>query len=187
MVRHQLHSIANSKHWIAKRKNLRVEVRRALVVNARRSARKYDAPWLQRGDFISRDVEANDLGIDLAFANPPRDDLGVLRTEIEDENLGMGGGRGCLHGLWMRRVRFRRFDVRIIGTIDRAESPMPGDTALELFTRLLHDRFFQRIGATGGQDRARDAKGGGEGFQALRITGMTLQCKRFEVRMTNDE
>jgi hypothetical protein len=51
----------------------------------------------------------------------------------------------------------------------------------------LHDRFFQRIGATGGQDRARDAKGGGEGFQALRITGMTLQCKRFEVRMTNDE
>ena len=75
------------------------------------------------------------------------------------------------------RVRFGRFDVRIIGTIDRAESPMPGDTALELFARLLRHRFFQRIGATGGQDRARDAKGGEEGFQALRIMGLRVQCK----------
>jgi hypothetical protein len=33
----------------------------------------------------------------------------------------------------------------------------------------LADRFFQRIGATGGQDRARDANGGREGFQVRRI------------------
>jgi hypothetical protein len=82
------------------------------------------------------------------------------------------------------RVRFGRFDVRISGTIDRAETPMPRDTALEFFARLLHHWFFQGIGATGGQDRACDAKGGGEGFQALRIMGLTVQCKKFEVRMT---
>ena len=62
---------------------------------------------------------------------------------------------------------------------------MPGDTALELFARLLHDRFFQRIGATGGQDRARDAKGGGEGFQALRIMGLREHCKDYGGRMMN--
>ena len=56
---------------------------------------------------------------------------------------------------------------------------MTGDTALKFFARFLHDRFFQRIGATGGQNRARDAKDGGEGFQALRITGLTVQCKKF--------
>ena len=75
---------------------------------------------LQRRDFLGRDVEANDLRIDLAFANPARDDLGVLRTEIEDENLGMSGWRGSLHGLGSRRVRSGRVDVRIIG-IDRSE------------------------------------------------------------------
>ena len=98
MVRHQLHPVANSQHRKAERKNLRIEVRRAFVVNAGRPARKHDALRLQRRDFLRRDIEANDLRIDLAFANPPRDDLGVLRTEIEDENLGMGGWRGSLHG-----------------------------------------------------------------------------------------
>ena len=168
MMRHQLHPVANAEHRNAERKNLRIELRRALVVNAGRPAGKDDALRLQRRDFLRRDVEANDLGIDLAFANPARDDLGVLRTEIEDENLGMGGRRGSLHGLWARRVRSGRVDARIIGSIDRNESSASGDAALEFFARLLRDRFFQRIGATGGQDRARDAKGGREGFQALR-------------------
>jgi hypothetical protein len=57
---------------------------------------------------------------------------------------------------------------------------MPGYAALEFFARLLRDRFFQRICATNGQHRARDAKGGGEGFQALRIVGLTRQCKNQE-------
>jgi hypothetical protein len=56
---------------------------------------------------------------------------------------------------------------------------MPGDTALEFFSRLLRHRFLQRIRATGGQDRARNAKGGGEGFQALTIMGAAPQCKEF--------
>jgi hypothetical protein len=51
----------------------------------------------------------------------------------------------------------------------------------------LYDRFFQRIGATGGQDRTCDAKGGGEGFQALRIMGATEHCKNYEGLTANDE
>ena len=77
----------------------------------------------------------------------------------------------------MLRVWFGRSKIRIIGTIDRAESSMPGDTALEFFARLLRDRFFQRIGATSGQDRARDANGGREGFQVLIIIGKVMSDK----------
>ena len=51
-------------------------------------------------DFARANVVPNDLGIDLAFAHPPRDDLGVLRTEIENENSGM---RRCFH--WSMRSR----------------------------------------------------------------------------------
>ena len=67
------------------------------------------------------------------------------------------------------RIRFERFGVRIIGMLDRTEGSVPGDAALEFFARLLHDRFFQGVGATGGQNRARDAKGGRKGFQVRRI------------------
>ena len=42
-------------------------------------------------------IEPDDLGIDLALANAPRDDLGVLRTEIENENFGMFRGGFGLH------------------------------------------------------------------------------------------
>jgi hypothetical protein len=70
---------------------------------------------------------------------------------------------------------------------------MSRDAALEFFARLLHDGFFQGIGATRGQNRAREAKSGGEGFQALRIMGLPVHCKNFgmtnrkndEARMTN--
>jgi hypothetical protein len=36
---------------------------------------------------VGRGIEADDLRINLQLANAPADDLGVLRTEIEDENF----------------------------------------------------------------------------------------------------
>ena len=45
------------------------------------------------GDFRRRDIEANDLGINLALAHPARDDLRVLRAEIEDEDFRMCSDR----------------------------------------------------------------------------------------------
>ena len=83
--------------------------------------------------------------------------------------------------------------VRIVGTIHRAERAVAGDAALEFFPGLLHHRFFQRIGAAGDQDRARDAKGSGEGFQALKnnrkVTGAMQEKWRNDEsrksRMTN--
>ena len=62
---------------------------RVFVVNTRRTAGENEPLRFQPGDFSCRCVEANDLGINLEFANAPGDDLCVLRTEIQDENFGM--------------------------------------------------------------------------------------------------
>jgi len=78
----------------------------------------------------------------------------------------------------MLRARLERFDVRVVGRIG-AKRAMPGNSALKFFSRFLDDRFFQGIGATSGQDRARDANGGRKGFQALRIMGTAIHCKNF--------
>ena len=56
------------------------------VVNTRRTAGENKSLWFLLGDFSGRCVEANDLGINLEFANAPGNDLSVLRTEIQDEN-----------------------------------------------------------------------------------------------------
>jgi hypothetical protein len=61
--------------------------------------------------------------------------------------------------------------------IHRAERSFPPDAALEFFPRFLYGRLFDWISAGTQQDRARDAKGGGEGFQALRITGVAFVGK----------
>ena len=97
MMRHQLHPVTNSKDRNPEKKNRRIELRRALVVNAGWSAREHDAFRFQLRDLIRRDIEANDLGINLALADAARDDLRVLRTEIENKNLGMSGQRGGFH------------------------------------------------------------------------------------------
>ena len=51
----------------------------------------------QRADPLGGDVVADDLTVDVLLANPPRDQLGILRAEVEDNDsfglLGAGGRR----------------------------------------------------------------------------------------------
>jgi len=75
------------------------------------------------------------------------------------------------------RLRYRGFVIGIVGMIHRAERSFSPDAALELFSRFLGERFLEGIGAAAEQSRAREAKGGEEGFQALRIMGAAAQCK----------
>ena len=51
----------------------------------------------QRADPLGGDVVADDLTVDVLLANPPRDQLGILRAEVEDEHL-----LGLLPGLGRR-------------------------------------------------------------------------------------
>src|SRR5262249_53171657 len=87
MMRHQHQSVTNSQYWNAQRKDFRIDVRRAFVVNAGWPTRKDQSFGLHCGNFSGRCVEANDLRIHLAFPDPTRDDLRVLRTKIENENF----------------------------------------------------------------------------------------------------
>jgi len=44
----------------------------------------------ERPDEVVTDVERMDLAVDVRFAQPARDQLRVLRTEIEDQYPGVG-------------------------------------------------------------------------------------------------
>lgn len=46
-----------------------------------------------------RRVIADDFRVDVQLPHPPRDDLGVLRTEIEDEYLAGHGGGNFFDGI----------------------------------------------------------------------------------------
>ena len=98
VMRHQLHPVADPQDRDSERKDRRVGVGSAFVINAGGSSREQDSFRLERRYFISRDIEADDLRINLTFADAARDYLGVLRAEIEDENLGMRGRCCSSHG-----------------------------------------------------------------------------------------
>ena len=91
VMRHQHEPVTNPQYRNAYRKNFRIDLRRAFVVNTGRPAGKDQAIGLHCRDFGGRCVEPNNLRIHLAFPDPSRNDLRVLRAEIEDENSGMLG------------------------------------------------------------------------------------------------
>src|SRR6185369_1404156 len=63
--------------------------RRSRVEHALRAAGKHDALRIERADELVADVERVDLAVDVRLAQPPGDQLGVLRAEIENEDLRM--------------------------------------------------------------------------------------------------
>jgi hypothetical protein len=97
MMRHLHQAITNSQDRNPQGKNLWINLGRTVFVNAGRAAGKNDPVWLFACNGVRRGIEADDLRINLQLANAPADDLGVLRTEIEDENFGMFRGGLGLH------------------------------------------------------------------------------------------
>ena len=55
-------------------------------------AREDDALRRERADEIVVDVERVDLAVDVRLAQAARDQLRVLRAEVEDQDLRVGGG-----------------------------------------------------------------------------------------------
>ena len=85
---HELHAVADAENRNAQIENLRVWLRRALRINTGWAAAQ-DQPLRREGtQFRGRRIVREDLRVNLTLANPPRDDLGVLRPEIEDDEAG---------------------------------------------------------------------------------------------------
>src|SRR5262249_48940127 len=78
----KLQSIADPQEGNSAFKEGRVRQRRVLRVNAGRAAGKNNALRRERGQFADGGIVAQNLRIDIAFADAPRDDLRVLRAKI---------------------------------------------------------------------------------------------------------
>src|SRR6266513_5684059 len=88
-MRHLHQTVTDSENRDSQSKNLWINLRRSVFVNAGRAARQNDAVWLFARNGVGRSIEADNLRIDLQLTNTSADDLGVLRTEIENENFRM--------------------------------------------------------------------------------------------------
>ena len=83
----QLQAVADAEHGDAELEDRGVGQRRGLRIHARRAAREDDALGLERRDFRGGRVVAQDDRIDVALADAPRNDLRVLRAEVQDDDL----------------------------------------------------------------------------------------------------
>ena len=98
-VRHQLHAVTDAERRHAELEDRGVDVRRAVYIDAARPARQDDADRPSRPQRADGGVERQDFAIDRELAEASRDQLGELRSEIENEN---GLMRQCMP--WMLRV-----------------------------------------------------------------------------------
>src|SRR6266851_1077264 len=82
----ELHAVANAQHWDAGAQRLRVDLRRPGLVNARRSAREDEPGRLPAPQLRPGRRARDELAVHIRFAHAARDELAVLRTEIEHED-----------------------------------------------------------------------------------------------------
>ena len=86
LVAHRLLAVADAEDRQARFPHDLRRLRPALGMHRMRRAGKDDAARLEVGDALRVAVEGEDLAIDPRLAQPPRDELGHLRAEIEDED-----------------------------------------------------------------------------------------------------
>src|SRR5205085_7911581 len=114
---------------------------------AGRAARQDNSIRVAPFHFRRRNAEGNDLRIDLQLTDPPRDDLSVLRTEIEDEDARVRRLGSCAHdsGMSLRHAVFIGWIVR--RTVDRTEITLARDTSLQLVLDLTVAALLEGISA----------------------------------------
>jgi hypothetical protein len=61
-------------------------LRRARLIDARRTAGKNDAAWLQRQHVLFWRIVRHKFAVDAKFAQPTNDQLRRLRSKVKDRN-----------------------------------------------------------------------------------------------------
>jgi hypothetical protein len=89
-VGHQLHAVADAQRGHAEVEHAAIAMRRAVLVNAAWPARQDEPDRCPGLDCRERRVERENLAVDRQLAQAPRNQLGKLRTEIQDEDGLMG-------------------------------------------------------------------------------------------------
>src|SRR5437868_2812676 len=78
----QLHAVADAEHGNAKLENGWIATRRTRLINARGTAGEDDALGSEFLDPGGRHVVPHDLAVHALLADPPGDQLGVLRAKV---------------------------------------------------------------------------------------------------------
>ena len=86
-VRQDLNAVTDAENRNAELEDAFVRQRRVFGIHAGWSAGKDQPSRLERGDIPGASVVAENAGINVALADATRDDLRVLGTEIENDNL----------------------------------------------------------------------------------------------------
>jgi len=89
----QLQPVTDPEHRYAEVDDAGVDVGSADVEHARRASGEDDSRWIPRAHFLELDHRGMDLAVDALLADTAGNQLGVLRSEVEDENpVALGGG-----------------------------------------------------------------------------------------------
>jgi hypothetical protein len=92
LMHHKLKSVTDAKHRYAQLEDPRVRGRRIGVIHRRWAARKNDSYRGIAADFFQAGGAGENHGKDILFTDAARDQLRILRTEVEDYD-GL-----CFHG-----------------------------------------------------------------------------------------
>ena len=92
----QLHAIADAQHGQAEVEDFRVAPRRARLVDAGRPAGQDQPLGGQLANPFGRQVVPHNFAVNLLLPHPPGDQLGVLRAEIQHQDLLVGQPLHCL-------------------------------------------------------------------------------------------
>jgi hypothetical protein len=87
--RHLLDAVAEAEHGDAELQDARVHMRRPVGVDRCGAAGKDERRGCAALHLFDRYVERNDLGVHPRLTDPARDQLRVLRTEVENEDRGL--------------------------------------------------------------------------------------------------
>jgi hypothetical protein len=91
-VHHELQSVTDAEDGNPQLQNGLVGMGRVLVVNRARSTREDDTYGRIATNFLQAGVERKDNGKDVLFADAARNQLRILRPEVEDDDrLGIHG------------------------------------------------------------------------------------------------
>src|ERR1700751_3703910 len=85
-MHHQLQTVADAKYRYAHSEYARVGRGSILVVNRRRPARQHDAHRRVASDFLKSGVAGKNDRKDSLFADAARNQLRILRSEVEDDD-----------------------------------------------------------------------------------------------------
>ncbi len=85
-VHHELQSIADAQHRQPHAEDARVHGGRVFVIDRRRPTGQDDADRRVAANFIQAGGTGQDNGKDVLFADAARNQLRILRSEVEDNN-----------------------------------------------------------------------------------------------------